>query len=195
MKGQLKKLIYTKKFIDSPTGEPTAEWHLSPWKVFFMLLASFISLIILYAFFATPEPSNFLGNVLFYGIVLLGAIIVLWVAGNTIYKGRKLIAGFFLAFILILTFYWILGTILNHYNILNFHLGGWSLWIMITILAGLGAKRIDGNLDRNDVGYGLLVFIICIGANIPIANGNGFLWNLDNFLVHVIDWFSFLPIG
>lgn len=190
MKGQIKKLFFNKHFVDTPGSEPSAEWRLSPWKIFFCLIAGFISLIILYAFLATPEPSDFLGNMLFYAIVIVGAIAVLWVAGVGAYKFRKTIAGFFIAFILILTVYWFLGFLLNHFNILSFHMGGWALWFMITILAGLGAKRIDGSLDRNDVGYGLLVFIICLGANIPVANGQGFLWNLDNLILQVLGWGS-----
>lgn len=190
MKGQLKKLFFDKRFIDTPSGEASAEWKLSPWKIFCCLIAGFISLIILYAFFATPEPSDFLGNMLFHAIVIVGAIAILWIAGTGVYKGRKLIAGFFIAFILILTFYWFLGFLLGHFNILSFHMGGWALWFMITVLAGLGAKRIDGSLDRNDVFYGLLIFIICIGANIPVANGHGFLWNLDNLIITLMGWSS-----
>lgn len=188
MKGQIKKLFYNKRFVDTPGGEPTAEWKLAPWKIFLFLLVGFIVLIILYGLFATPNPENFYGNMVFYGIVIVGAIAVLWVAFSGAYKFRKVIAGFFLAFILILTFYWVLGFVLTSYNILSFHMGGYALWFMITILAGLGAKRIDGSLDRNDVGYGLLVFIVCIGANIPISNGQGFLFNLDNLAMSLLGW-------
>jgi hypothetical protein len=186
MKGQLKKLFYNKKLVDTPGGEPSAEWRISPWKVFVMLITAMILLIIFYAYVATPSPSYFLGNMIFYGIVIIGAVAVLWVLGATIYKGRKLITGFFIAFILILTFYWLLGFILGTFLVLNFHMGGYSLWIMITILAGLGAKRIDGSLDKSDVGYGLLILIVCIGANIPISNEQGFLWNLDNLIESVL---------
>jgi len=193
MKGQIKKLFYNKRLVDTPSGEPTAEWRVSPWKVFISLLAIMVVLIILYAFFATPQPGEFLGSMLFYSIVIVGAVAVLWLVGTGVFKARKLIAGFFIAFILIFTFYWAMGFLLNHYQILNFHLGGWSLWIMITILAGLGSKRIDGSLDRNDVGYGLLVFLICIGANIPISDGQGFLWNLDNLIWQLLGWSVHIP--
>ena len=192
MQGQLKKLFFNKRLIDSPGGEPSAEWRVSPLKVFFCLIAGFVSLIILYAFLATPEPSNFLGNVLFYAIIIVGAVAVLWIAGAGVYKGRKLIAGFFIAFILILTFYWFLGFLLNYSGILTFHMGGYSLWFLVTVLAFWGAKRLDQNIDRNDVLYSLLVFIACIGANIPIANEQGFLWNLDNLILTVLGWSSLL---
>lgn len=192
MKGQLKKLFFDKRFVDTPGGEASAEWRLSPWKIFACLIAGFISLIVLYAFFATPEPSDFLGNMLFYAIVIVGAIAVLWIAGAAAYKSRKLIAGFFIAFILILTFYWFLGFLLGHFGIMSFHMGGWSLWFFITVISSIGANRIDGSLDRNDVFYGILVFLLCIGANIPVANGQGFLWNLDNLILQVLGWGSLL---
>ena len=186
-KGQLKKLFYTKQFSDNGIG---VTWRLAPWKIFLCLIAGFISLIILYAFLATPEPSNFLGNMLFYAIVIVGAIAVLWITGTGVYKFRKVISGFFLAFILILTFYWGLGFLLNYFSILSFHMGGWSLYFLITVLAGIGSRKIDGQLDRSDVGYGFLVFLVCIGSNIPVANGQGFLWNLDNLVITLMGWGS-----
>ena len=192
MQGQIKKLFFNKRFVDTPGGEPSAEWSISPWKVFLCLIAGFISLIILYAFLATPEPSNFLGNMVFYAIVIVGAVAVLWIAAAGAYKFRKIISGFFLAFILILTFYWGLGFVLGYFNILSFHMGGWSLYFLITVLAGIGAHKINGELDRSDVGYGLLVFLVIIGSNIPISNGQGFLWNLDNLILTALGWGSLL---
>lgn len=188
MKNQIKKLVYEKKFVDSPDGDTIARWKISSWKIFILLIVILSILLVIYAYVATPSPSNFLGNILFYAIVIVGAVAVLWVVGNGAYKARKLIAGFFLAFILILTFYWGLGAVLTHFNILEFYFDGWSLWVMITVLAGLGARRIDGELDRSDVGFGLLVLIICIGANIPIANGAGFLKNLDALIYKILGW-------
>jgi len=193
MSNQFKKLLYDKKFVDtSEEGGALARWRLAPWKVFLILVSVLMALLIVYAFLATPDPSNFLGNIVFYAIVLIGATAVVWIVGAVVYKGRKLLAGFFLAFILILTFYWFLGFLLNHFSILSFQMGGYSLWILVTVLAGLGSSRIDSSLDRNDVFYGLLVFIICIGSNIPIANGQGFLWNLDNLIIHALGWGSIL---
>lgn len=188
MKQHLKKLLYTKHFADSSEGETIAEWRLSPWKVFFALLAVMIFLIIFYAYVFTSDPKQFLGDVVFYSIIIVSAIAVLWAIGSTVIKGRRLISGFFIAFILILTFYWMLGAILSYFNILQFHMGGYALWVLMTILAGLGAKRIDGNLDRNDVGFGLLVFVIMIGANIPLNSNGGFLANIDHFIDVVTAW-------
>jgi hypothetical protein len=64
-------------------------------------------------------------------------------------------------------------------------MGGYTLWIMITILAGLGAKRIDGDLDKKDVGFGLVAFLVILGVNLPIVNGQGFLYLLDT---NVFSW-------
>ncbi len=191
MAEQLKKLVYDKKFIDSDDGGAIAKWKVSPWKVFFIMIAVSISLIILYGFLFTSDSESFFGQIVFYGIVLIAAIAIIWLSTNTLLKFRKIISGFIIAFILILVFYWALNTVFGTYNLLDFHQGGYTLWLLITILAGMGAKRIDGNLDKNDVGYGLLVFIVLIGANIPINNGQGFLWNMDNLISTIT---GFVPI-
>ena len=189
MKNQLKKLIYNKTPVDKP--ETIAEWRLSPWKVFFLLISIIVFLIVFYAYVFTSDPKEFLGNVMFYSIIIICVIAVLWAIGSTAIKGRKLIAGFFIAFILILTFYWIFGAILSYFGIMEFHMGGYAVWILITILAGLGAKRIDGNLDRHDVAFGLLVFVVLIGANIPLNQHGGFLANIDHFIEMVRGWLAF----
>jgi|GEM_PF-2349141 len=186
MKNQLKKLLYNKAPVDKP--ETIAEWRLSPWKVFFLLISIIVFLIVFYAYVFTSDPKEFLGNVMFYSIIIICVIAVLWAIGSTAIKGRKLIAGFFLAFILILTFYWVFGAILSYFGIIEFHMGGYAVWILITILAGLGAKRIDGNLDRHDVGFAMLVFIILLGANIPLNQYGGFLANVDHFIEMVKEW-------
>lgn len=189
---QLKKLLYDKKLKDSPNGA-IAVWKINPWKVFFAFILSAVSLIILYGIFFTSGEegtSNFFGNAIFYAVVILITIGIFYILASTALKFRKLITGFFIGFILIMTVYWTLGQIFGHYDILSFHQGGTSLWILITILAGLGAKRIDGNLDRHDVGYGFLVLIVVIGANIPVANSQGFLWNVDNLLATVTNFVS-----
>ena len=197
MATQFKKLLYNKRFVDTGTGETLAKWSLSPWKVFFAMMAIAIALIIIYGLFFTPEgegggsgSGSFFGNVVFYSIVLVIAIAIIWITANTALKFKKILAGFMIAFILILVFYWFLGFLFGHFGIIDFHMGGYTLWILITVLAGLGAKRIDGSLDRNDVGYGLLVFIVLIGANIPVNNGVGFLANMDNLFSTIV---SFIP--
>jgi len=188
MKNQLKKLLYNKVPVDKP--ETIAEWRLSPWKVFFLLLSIVISLTILYAYVFTDNPKEFLGNVVFYLTIIICAVAVLWLIGSTAIKGRKLISGFFISFILIVTAYWVLGAIFSYFNIMEFHMSGYAVWILMTILAGMGAKRIDGNLDRNDVGFALLVFIILLGANIPLNQHGGFLANVDHFVEIAKGWIS-----
>lgn len=187
MSDQLKKLFYSKKFIDSPKGE-ISEWRVSPWKVFLGLLSILILLVLIYAHIGTSEPSDFLGNVVFYSIVIVIAIFVLWVIGTFIWKGRKLIGGFFIVFILLLVFYWFLSFLFGFLDIMEFHSSGYALWFYLTVLSMIGSVRIDGNIDRNDVGFGLLVFVTMIGANIVVANEHGFLWNVDNLINTIIGY-------
>lgn len=183
MAQQLKKLLYDKRLTDTGDGETIAEWKLSPMKVFFALIATAVGLIVLYGLLFTGRGvGTFFGNVIFYAIVIVVTVAILWITAATALKFRKILVGFFLAFILILVFYWFLGAGFEYFEIMEFHMGGYSLWILITVLAGLGAKRIDGNLDRNDVGYGLLVFIVLLGANIPITETGGFLAMLDSII-------------
>ncbi len=190
MKNQLKKLVYTKHLVDSPDGEVIAQWKISTWKVFSLLIASMIALTIFYAYVFTENPKNFLGNVVFYTIIVITAVAVLWAIGSTVLKGRKLISNFIISFILILTFYWALSYVLSFFGILQFQMGGYALWILITILAGWSAKSMDNNLDRNDVLRALLMFVIMIGANIPVSSHGGFLASLDYF----VNWIAgYLP--
>jgi len=70
---------------------------------------------------------------------------------------------------------------------------GYSTWILLTVLAGWGAKNdkvFNGNLDRHDVFYSLLVFILLVGANWKITSNGGFLQNLDILIKRII---SFIP--
>jgi len=187
MSQQLKKLTHNKKLVDTPSGHTIAEWRLNPWKVSTFFLVGMIGLIILYGMLFTDgqNQEDFFRNMVFYSIVIVIVVAILWVTANVALKFRKLIVGFVIAFILILVFYWFLGLVFNHFDILRFYMGGKALWVVISFLAGLGAKRIDGNLDRNDIGYGLLVFLILIGCNIPIVGGVGFIENIDLLLENI----------
>ena len=187
---QTKKLLYNKRFIDNGSGETIAEWKLSPLKVFGVLIAVAITLTVVYAYFFTENPGDFMGNLLFYSIIILVVIAILWITANTAMKAKSRIQGFLIAFILILVFYWALSVVFGHFNILTFHMEGYALWIIISALAFMGTKRLDGNLDRNDVFFGLLVFIVLVGANIPINNNMGFLANLDNLIKTIL---GFIP--
>jgi hypothetical protein len=188
MANQFKKLVYNKKMVDYGDAGAIAEWKLSPWKVFFVLMAVATILTVVYAYFFTSNPKEFLGTIIFYVIVILAVIAILYLTASTAGKFRNLLTGFMIAFILILVLYWFLGVLLGYFEIIEFHTG-YSLWILISALAYMGAKRIDGNLDRHDIGFGLLAFIVLMGANIPINETGGFLANLDN-LINMI--FGFL---
>lgn len=190
MAQQFKKILYNKRFVDTPSGETLAEWAVSPWKVFFLLIAVAISLTVLYAFLFSNDAYTFLGNLIFYSIIILVAIALLYITGNTALKFKGRLQGFLIAFILILVVYWSLATILGYFDILEFHMRGYALWILITTLGYMGAKRVDGDLDRNDIGFAFLVLIVLMGANIPITENGGFLASLDAFLVNI---FNFLP--
>jgi len=178
---QLKKLVFDKKLTDVAPGKSIATWKINPWKLFFLMIGIAVLLIAIYGlFFVQPGgQGDFFGGILFYVIVLVVAIAILWIVVANALKFRKMIFGFFLAFILIICLYWFLGAVLGYFKVLDFHMGGYSLWILITILAGIGAKRIDGDLDKMDVLYGLLVLLIIVGANLPITGECGFLALLD----------------
>jgi len=180
---QLKKLVYNKRLIDGGEGKPIARWSISPWKVFFLFLAIAILMILVYGFFIIPqaEQQSYFGNLIFYAIVICITIAIIWILAQSAIKFRQMIAGFMIAFILILVLYYVLGLIFGYAHLMNFHMGA-GTWILITFLSGLGAKRIDGDLDRKDIGYGLLVLLVLIGANIPISGTDGFLAMLDKIV-------------
>jgi hypothetical protein len=182
-----KKLLFDKKFTDIAPGQKIAEYKINPWKLFAILIASAVLLIIIYGlFFVQPAgKGDFFGSIIFYAIVIIVAIAAIWIICMKALDFKKIIYGFFISFVLILVLYWILGAILGFFNILKFQMGGYTLWIMITILAGLGAKRIDGDLDKKDVGFGLVAFLVILGVNLPIVNGQGFLYLLDT---NVFSW-------
>jgi len=186
--GQWRKLFYTKHLSD----QYGVVWKISTWKVFFILIAIAVALIIIYAFLFTSDAGVFLGDILFYSIVIILAVAFLWLTANTAIKSKKIITGFFIAFILILVLYWVLSLVFGYFGWIEFHMGGYSLWVLISILALMGARRIDGSLDKNDVGYGLLVFIVLLGANIPITDTGGFLANLDSLVEKVL---QFIPLN
>ena len=184
--GQWRKLFYNKHLSD----KYGVVWKISTWKIFFILISLAIALTIIYAFLFTGDAGVFLGDVLFYSVVIIIAVAVLWLTANTAIKFKKIITGFIIAFILILVLYWALSIAFGYFGWMEFHMGGYSLWVLISILSLMGARRIDGSLDKNDVGYGLLVLIVLMGANIPITETGGFLANLDSFIEKVM---SFIP--
>jgi hypothetical protein len=183
--GQLKKLFFDKRLSD--TGGTI--WKISTWKVLLWMIAVIVILIILYSFFV-PDQMAFLKEVLFYSIITMIIIAITWLVCGLISKGRKLFVGFILAWILILGMYIFLGSICQMVGWIEFHYG-FTTWMAITALALLGAKRIDGNLDKNDVGYGLLVLLIIFIGNVPVFDCGGFFAKVDSFIELILSWLPF----
>jgi hypothetical protein len=182
---QIRKLAFNKTLVDDGQGGALAIWKLSPWKIFTIMITIAIGLTIIYAYYYTPDPRDFLGTLIFYAIVIALAIAIIFFTAGSMGKFRGIATGFLIVFILILVFYWTLGVILNYVHLLTFH-NGYTLWIVISALAYMGAKRLDGDLDRRDVMFGFLVFLVLIGANIPINDTGGFLANLDNLIATIL---------
>lgn len=186
MAGQLKKLFYNKRFIDSPDGNAIAEWKIAPWKVFGISLALIVLLIVVYGWFFTANKQDFFGNVIFYAIVIVLAIVGIWIAGKKAMDFKQRITYFLIAFILIWVFYWVLSLLFSYAGMLSFYMGGPALWTIISLLSFLGAKRIDGELDKNDIFFGCLVLLVILGANIPMNATGGFLANVDAIINKVM---------
>lgn len=181
---QWRKLIQTKEYSDS-CG---AVWKTSAWKGLFWLIFLLLFLIISYSFFV-HDQTGFLKNILFYAIMTVLIIIAVWVAGNFVWKSKGFVTGFLLALPIIFVFYAVMGYCLSFV--------GWKFqygpitWIVIVAISLLGAKRIDGDLDKKDVFFGLMVFIIFVGANAPVfENGMGFFAKFDDFLKIIMDALS-----
>lgn len=184
--GQWRKLFFNKHLSDTQG----VIWKLSTWKVVVWLMVILISLIVLYSFFVESQM-DFIRGVIFYAIITVIVIAIVWVAVGIFGKSRKVFTGFILAWILILGLYMFLGFIFSIAGIMEFHYG-FTTWTVITFLSLLGAKRIDGSLDKNDVGYGLLVLLILVIGNVPIFENGGFLAQLDSVLGWIVSRLSFI---
>jgi len=186
MAQQLKKLFYNKQFVDKPDGTTLAEWKISPWKIFAVLLSLVIAVIFIYGWFFTANKQDFYGNVLLYAIILAITILGIWILGKKAWDFKQRVTYFLIAFILIWVFYWVLSLVFDYTGLMKFHMGGPALWTIISLLAFMGAKRIDSNIDRNDIFFGFLVLVILIGANIPMNATGGFLANTDIIIAKIM---------
>lgn len=186
MAQQLKKLFYNKQFVDKPDGTTLAEWKISPWKIFAVLLSLVIAVIFIYGWFFTANKQDFYGNVVLYAIILAIAILGIWILGKKAWDFKQRVTYFLIAFILIWVFYWVLSLVFDYTGLMKFHMGGPALWTIISLLAFMGAKRIDSNIDRNDIFFGFLVLVILIGANIPMNATGGFLANTDIIIAKIM---------
>lgn len=186
---QLKKLLYNKKFIDAPDGDGhIARWVISPWKVLIIAILFVILAIFVYGWFFTENRAEFFGNIMFYSIVLILIVVGLWITAKKAIDFKQRLTYFLIAFILLWVLYWILGVVLGAVGLLQFHMGGPTLWIILSLLALLGAKRIDGELTRDDLFFSGLVLLVFLGANIPMNSNGGFLANVDKIISDVFKY-------
>ena len=182
--GHLKKLLFTKKFTDY--GE--YKWAFSynkamAWSVSFLVL-----FILIYGFFIAKDTHEFFGKVLFVAILISIAVFLILLAVGSIKKSKKFIGKFFLLIVGIIFAYYVIGLIFSQY-LWGFY-SGYSTWFLIVALAGYGASRdyiFNGNLDRHDVFYCLLIFICFVGANIPFYHNKSFLENMDGIINMIKD--------
>lgn len=184
--GQWKKLFFNRHLSDTKG----VSWKLSPTKVLLWMLAITIILILIFSYFQEDQAS-YLRNVLFYSIIIMFIMMIAWIVAMFVLKSRKLFIGFIIAWILILGLYMALGAVFSFVGWMDFHYG-FTVWIVISCLAGLGAKRIDGNLDKNDVFFGMLVLIVLIIGNVPIFESGGFFAQVDNLIAFISSRLSFI---
>lgn len=181
---QWRKIIQTKQYSD----KYGYIWKFSTWKIAGLLLFILVLLILLYSFFV-PNQAGYFADVLFYAIITIAIVLIIWIACNFIWKARAFFVGFIIGLILIFVFYAGMGFALSFIG-WNFHYG-FTTWLVITCLAMLGAKRIDGNLDKSDVFFGLLVFLVLVGGNMPVfGEGMGFFTRVDEFVTQAMNIIS-----
>jgi len=187
--GQWKKLIFTRYHSD----KYGAAWKVSTWKVAMWMIAIIALLILVFSFFQENQEV-FLKDMLFYSIITMILILAIWLIASFILKSRKLFYRFLIGWILILGVYMGLGFLCQVTGLFpnGFHFG-LSTWTVISFLA-FGAKNVgDGNIDRKDVFFCLLVIIIFFIANVPIFSENmGFLEQMDFLIAWVSDKLSFI---
>ena len=187
MSKQLKKLVYDKHFIDTADGATIAEWKISPWKMALIFFGLVVASILVYAQFFTKDPQNFLGNVLFYAIILILAIVGIWLVGGKAWSIKNRIAYFLLTFIILWVVYFGMSLLFGYFGF-NFYIGGYALWAIISILAGWGSTKLfDKEINRMDVFFALVVFLVFVGANLPMNETGGFLANFDALIGWILN--------
>ena len=70
-----------------------------PLAIFFVLISIAAFLTVIYAYFFTDDPHEFLGTVLFYVITLLVIIAIIYITASTAGKFRTILTGFILSLI------------------------------------------------------------------------------------------------
>jgi len=188
---QLKKILYDKEFIDSGDGVTIARWKISKWKAFFLFLGLSILSIVIYAYSFTKNPQDFFANMMFYAIVLVLAIVGIWLVGSKAWGLKNLIAYFILTFIILWVVYFAMSLLFGYLG-LKFYIGGYALWSILAILSGWGSTKLfDSEINKKDLFFALIVFLVFVGANLPMNSTGGFLANFDKLLTTI---FSFIKI-
>jgi hypothetical protein len=172
MSQQIKKLFYNKNYIDSPDGTKIADWKIAPWKVFTFFITLAVAMILIYAFFFTKDTQNFLGSVLFYSILLILTVAAIWLIGSKAVSMKQRLTYFLIMFIVLWLSYWILSLLFDYTHLLKFYMGGYILWIILSVMAFMGAKLIIDikQVERAHVLFVFLVLAVFIGANIPMTS-------------------------
>ena len=184
---QLKKLLYNKQFVDAGDGGHIARWKISQVKVFIVSIALAVLCVLFYAFFFTKDPQNFLGNLMFYVIVLILAIVVIWLVGEKAWGLKRRISYFLLTFIILWVVYYGMSLLFGYLG-LSFYIGGYALWVIMSILAGWGSKHLfDEEINKKDVFFVLVVFLVFVGANLPMNDTGGFLANFDKLIGWILN--------
>jgi len=89
--------------------------------------------------------------------------------------------------------YIVLGAVFSYVGWMDFHYG-FTVWVTISCLSALGAKRLDGNLTKDDFFYGMLVLIVLVIGNVPIFESGGFFAQVDNLINLASSKLSFINV-
>jgi len=182
---QLKKLMFDHDVSD----EKGDIWKFNFRKTAAIAAFILVIFILIYGFLLASDSHKFFSDVIFYVSILIAAAFALLLIVGSITKARQVLGRFLLILICLIGAYGILGFIWSAY-FWNFYMG-YSTWIVLTVLAGFGATRKDdifnGNLDRHDLFYVSLIFIVFVSANMPIVQGAGFLERLDGMIAFFMD--------
>jgi len=159
------------------------------WAIFFLFIS-----ITVYGMYFTKSPGDFFRMVILYMIIISVAVVAILISARTISRGKELLTRFLLIFISLVFVYGIVGMIFNEMGIYPFYMG-FTTWIVLTALAGYGATRdyiFNGNIDRHDAFYCLLVFVIIVGGNFPITGNSGVIENIDVLVGRIMDYIPML---
>jgi len=193
---QWKKLLFNHDVTDvGEEGIPSDVWRFSTGKAITWSLVILSLSIIFYGLLFVGDSDAFFRQVLLCVIILAVAAVAVLLVARVTMGARRAISKFFLLFIVVVFTYGVLSTLFSWVGLYSFHMG-LSTWVALTVLAGYGATRayiFNGNLDRHDIFYCLLVFVIMAGGNWPISGGEGVLEHIDGVLSMVLRYAGMIP--